>query len=262
MERFIAAAIQMSSTSSKSDNLGQAAKLIDEAAARGAQLVCLPETMNYIGADTVLHSETIPGGKTVSLLSGLAARHKIWLHGGSIYEVNNSPADARPYNTKLHMFDVNIKNGPRVRESDLACPGGEIVTCPTDGVGHLGLSVCYDLRFCELYRLMALAGAEILLVPANFLLNTGKDHWEPLLRARAIENACYVVAPAQTGANSLGIPYGRSMIVDPWGNILACAPDRPSVVTAEIDLDTVAQVRAQLPVLQNRRGDVYSLTVC
>jgi predicted amidohydrolase len=276
MEKFIAAAIQMDSTDSKSENLSRAAELVGEAARRGAKLVAMPENMNYAGPDSVLNAEDIPGGKTFRLMSELAVRHKIWLHCGSIYEINPSPVDARPFHTtllfspdgmlaakyrKLHMFDVDIRNGPSVRESSLACPGDSIVTLDTGEIGHLGFSICYDIRFPEMYRLMALAGAQLFFTPANFTMSTGKDHWEPILRARAIENACYVVAPAQIGVKSLNLAYGRSLIVDPWGNVLAKAPDRPCVVTAEIDLDMIADVRAQLPMLQNRRGDVYRLSL-
>ena len=160
---------------------------------------------------------------------------------------------------KLHPFDVVIPNGPEHRESRQVCPGREIVTVDTGEVGKLGLAICYDLRFGELFRLMALEGAQILLEPANFTMPTGKDHWEVLLRARSIENGCYVLAPAQCGQKPDFQAYGNAMIVDPWGTVIARASDRTQVVTAEIDLDYVAQVRRQLFTLENRREDVYSL---
>jgi len=162
--------------------------------------------------------------------------------------------------SKIHPFDVVIKYGPAIRESDQICPGNEIVTRDTGEVGHIGLSICYDMRFGELYRLMALEGAQILIVPSNFLTNTGKDHWEPLLRARAIENGCYVIAPAQCGAKPTFQAYGKSLMVDPWGNVIAKASDKPCVITAEIDLDYLGSVRSQLCTLQNRRSDIYNLS--
>ena len=129
----------------------------------------------------------------------------------------------------------------------------------TKEVGHLGLSICYDMRFGELFRIMALEGANILLCPANFTLNTGKDHWLPLLKARAIENSCYVIAPGQIGRKPRFQAYGHSMVIDPWGNVIACASDKPCFITAEIDLDYVQTVRQQIFTLENRRSDRYIL---
>ena len=130
----------------------------------------------------------------------------------------------------------------------------------TEEVGHLGLSICYDIRFPELYRIMALEGAQILLTPADFTMPTGKDHWETILRTRAIENGCYVVAPAQCGVKPKFQAYANSMVIDPWGNVIARASNRPEVITAVIDLDYLAQVRRQIFTLENRRPDVYQLT--
>lgn len=270
--RFIAAAIQMDSKDNKKENLKAAAGLIEEAVFRGAGLVTMPEQMNYSGNDGAESAEDIPGGKTFEFMAEQAKRHYIWLHCGSIYEKN--PGDARPFNTtmvispegelaakysKIHTFDVDIKDGPCVKESDRVCPGSEIVTVDTQEVGCLGLSICYDMRFGEIYRLMALRGAQILMVPADFTLNTGKDHWDALLRARAIENGCYVIAPAQCGIKPRFQAYGKSVIVDPWGNIIARASDKPCVITAEIDLDYLKSVRRQILTLENRREDVYTL---
>ena len=272
MNRFIAAVVQMDSQDSVGKNLDTAAALVEEAARRGAQLVALPEGMHYLGRDPAGHAEEIPGGPTFRRMSQLAREHGLWLHCGSIYE--RTPEDPRPFNTtmvinpqgelaaryrKLHPFDVVIPNGPEHRESRQVCPGREIVTVDTGEVGKLGLAICYDLRFGELFRLMALEGAQILLEPANFTMPTGKDHWEVLLRARAIEKGCYVLAPAQCGQKPDFQAYGNAMIVDPWGTVIARASDRTQVVTAEIDLDYVAQVRRQLFTLENRREDVYSL---
>ena len=212
MNRFIAAVVQMDSQDSVGKNLDTAAALVEEAARRGARLVALPESMHYLGRDPAGHAEEIPGGPTFRRMSQLAREHGLWLHCGSIYE--RTPEDPRPFNTtmvinpqgelaaryrKLHPFDVVIPNGPEHRESRQVCPGREIVTVDTGEVGKLGLAICYDLRFGELFRLMALEGAQILLEPANFTMPTGKDHWEVLLRARAIENGCYVLAPPSVG---------------------------------------------------------------
>lgn len=273
MRKFIAAAIQMDSTGDKEQNIKNAVALITEAAARGAKLVAMPEQMSYVGSESLANAEDIPGGRTFQIMAEQAAKYNIWLHCGSVYETNG--IDPRPYNTtmlispkgdlaaryrKIHTFDVCIKDGPTVKESDRVCPGREIVIVDTGEVGQLGLAICYDMRFGELFRLMALAGAQILLNPADFVLNTGKDHWEPILRTRAIENGCYVIAPAQCGIKPKFQAYGKSLIVDPWGNVIAKASDRPSVITAEIDLDYLEAVRNQVFTLQNRRPDVYSLT--
>lgn len=273
MRKFIAAAIQVDSKDDKEQNLKNAVEFIEEAVARGANLVAMPEQMNYVGIDNAGNAEDIPNGKTFNIMSEQAKKHKIWLHCGSIYEKNDH--DARPYNTtmiinpdgnlvakyrKLHMFDVDIKDGPSVRESDRVCPGSDIVTVDTEEVGHLGLSVCYDIRFGELYRLMALQGAQIFLTPADFVLNTGKDHWEPILRTRSIENGCYTISPAQCGVKPKFQAYGKSLIVDPWGNVIAKASDKPCVITAEIDLDYLDSVRKQVLTLENRRRDIYKLS--
>ncbi len=158
---------------------------------------------------------------------------------------------------KIHLFDVSLANGERHFESDRIEPGNEIVAAEIDGI-TFGLSVCYDLRFPELYRLLALRGAQILFVPAAFTLHTGRDHWEVLLRARAIENLCYVVAPAHVGTYPHNRQcFGRSMIVDPWGLVLAQAQDMPTVTLADIDLEQVDRARAQIPCLENRRPSAY-----
>ena len=274
MTKFMAAAIQMDTQDDKKLNLQNAVKGIEEAVAKGAKLIALPETMNYIGRDELKQAEPIPDGPTFKILAEQAKKYGIWIHGGSIYEIK--PRDNRPYNAtmlispegnlvakyrKLHPFDVIIINGPFNKESDRICPGNEIVTVDTVEVGHLGLSICYDIRFPEIYRLMAMAGAQVLLAPSNFTINTGRDHWEILLRTRALENECYMIAPAQCGIKPNFQANGNAMIIDPWGRILARAStDKPEVITAEIDLDYVDCVRKQLFTLANRRPDVYHMT--
>lgn len=272
MTKFIAAAVQMDSQDDKNANLAAAEGYIREAAARGASLVVLPESMNYIGRDMAGEAETIPGGPTFRKMADLARELGIWVEAGSIYESN--PEDpARPFNTtflvrpdgtlaakyaKLHPFDVVLPNGVTSRERDRVCPGKAIETAETE-LGKLGMAICYDVRFGEMFRIMALEGAKIFAVPANFTVNTGKDHWEVLVRARAIENECYVIAPNQMGKKPRFTAYGNSLIVDPWGTVIARASDKPGVITAEIDLDYVTKVRQSTFTLDNRRPDVYEL---
>lgn len=272
MNKYILGVIQMDSDDNKEENLKKLVELIEEAVEKGAKLISMPESVNYVGLDNAGSAENIPGGQTFNVLAEQAVKHNVWLHCGSIYEISDDPK--RPYNTtmvinpkgelaakysKIHPFDVVIENGPSVKESDRISPGNEIVTVDTKEVGHLGLSICYDMRFGELYRLMALEGAEVLFAPSNFTLQTGKDHWMPILRTRAIENSRYVVAAGQIGIKPRFQAYGKSLIIDPWGNIVAMASDRPGVITAEIDLDYVKQVGNQVFTLANRRTDMYSL---
>ena len=273
MNKFIAAVLQLDSQDDVQANLDTVVSFVEEAAARGAKLITMPESMNYVGLDNAGHAEEVPGGPTFRLMSELAQKHQVWLHCGSIYEKN--PSDPRSFNStmvinpkgelaakyhKIHPFDVVIPNGPVNKESERICPGSEIVTVDTQEVGCLGLSICYDMRFAELYRIMALEGAQILMVPADFTMPTGKDHWETILRTRAIENGCYVIAPAQCGVKPKFQAYANSLVVDPWGNVIARASNYPQVITAEINLDYIQTVRKQIFTLENRRPDIYSLS--
>jgi predicted amidohydrolase len=265
-----AAAIQMSSTPRKAENLETAERLIRDAISAGAELVALPELWSCHGLENVYreNAESIPG-PTIEFLGGLARELRVWVLGGSILE--GEPGAERLFNTstlfnpsgelvavyrKIHLFDVKAPDREYL-ESRLIAPGREIVTAKV-GTTTLGLSVCYDLRFPELYRLLALREAEILAVPAAFTLQTGKDHWELLLRARAVENQAYVIAPAQWGQKADGRwTYGRSMIVDPWGTVLAQCPDRDGFALATLDLDYLDRFRAEFPALANRRPETY-----
>ncbi|MDX6506121.1 MAG: deaminated glutathione amidase, partial [Gaiellaceae bacterium] len=200
---------------------------------------------------------------------GWAARHGITLVGGSITErregrdklsntslVFDRDGELTAVYRKIHLFDVDV-GGRSYRESDAEEPGDEVVVADADG-WRLGLSVCYDIRFPELYRILALEGAELVTVPAHFTTPTGKDHWHVLLRARAIENQYYVAAAAQVGETLPGKPaYGRSLIVDPWGIVLAQAPDEVGVISAEVDRSRLRDVREKLPSLKNRQADAY-----
>ena len=269
MQKFMVAVVQMDTQNDKQANWQQMAAFVDEAAAKGAQMVAVPEVVNILSEDPV-YAEPIPG-PTTELLMRKAKEHHIWIHGGSISEVN--PDGPRTYNTtvlinpdgeiaarysKLHNFDMTLPDGSSVRESDRKEPGKEIVTVQTE-LGHLGFAICYDMRFPELFRLMALQGAQIIFLPANFTMPTGKDHWEPILRARAIENGCYIIAPDQTGVKEKFTAYGNSMVVDPWGTVIARASDKPGVILAEIDLDYLESVRQRNPSIHNRRTDLYEI---
>jgi len=269
--RFPVALVQLDAGPDPDANVGRAADLADRAAAGGARLVALPEYLQFRGSDDGFRASARPiPGPFTQPFADVARRHGTWVLVGSLAE--ESLDEARPFNTsvlirpdgeiaaryrKLHLFDVTVDAGPVDTESARVTPGDDLVVADMDGV-KIGLSICYDLRFPELYRGLALAGAEVLTVPANFTERTGRDHWEVLLRARAIENAAYVLAPSQIGGPPGEPAYGRSMVVDPWGTIVAQAPDSVSIVHAELDLDRVASIRRQIPALANRRPDVYA----
>lgn len=271
MKKWIAAVVQMDTQNDKSHNLRQMSEYIDEAAAKGAHLVAFPEVVNILSEHPV-HAETIPG-PTTNMLAEKAKKHGIWIHGGSISEQNSE--GERTYNTsvliaptgeivakyrKLHNFDMILPDGNSVSESDSKEPGREIVTVQTM-LGCLGFAICYDMRFPEMFRIMRLDGAEVVFVPANFTKPTGEAHWETLLRARAIENGVYIIAANQTGIKEKFTAYGNSIIVDPWGTVIARATDQPGVIMAEIDLEYLEQVRKKNPSTENRRTDIYNISV-
>jgi predicted amidohydrolase len=264
---FLAAAIQMTSLANKDENIAKALGLVDEAARRGARFVGLPETVAYMGPEKEKGktAESLEG-PTLRRFADKAREHKIHLLAGSLYE-SGAPG-GRFYNTsvlfgpegerlavyrKMHLFDVDIADGARYRESETIEPGKELVVAPTP-LGQFGLSICYDLRFPELYRALSARGAEILCVPAAFTLHTGRDHWEVLLRARAIENLCYVIAPAQYGQHSeRRVTYGHALIADPWGLVIARASDAEGMAIAPVDERVIARARRELPSLRHRR---------
>ena len=266
-----AAAVQLNSTADPSANLASADRLTRAAAADGAGLIVLPEKWTAIGTDEQLRSaaESLDG-PAIAWARATAREVGVDLVAGSILErlpgqqklantsVHVGPdGELRAVYRKLHMFDVQV-GGRAYRESELEEPGDEIVASETaDGV-ELGLSICYDLRFPELYRILAVRGARVIAVPAAFTLATTRDHWETLLRARAIENQAFIVAANQVGAHPGGYRSGgRSMIVDPWGLILAQAPDTEGHAVAELDLERQREIREQLPSLANRRPVAY-----
>ncbi len=268
MASLRAAVIQLSAGPDKKSNLEQALKLVDRAAAGKAKLVALPENFLFRGPDRAFKQipETLDG-PSLTALAALARRRRIHLVAGSIAE--SVPGTAKTYNTscligpsgrieaiyrKMHLFDVDLP-GKKIRESD-RCLRGKKPVMGRVGKGasevRCGLSICYDLRFPELYRSYALQGARILLVPSNFTRQTGQDHWEPLLRARAIENQCFVLAPGQSGMGSQGVlSHGHSLILDPWGKPLAKAPGSGTmIIFATLNLAEQTQIRRRLPSLR------------
>jgi predicted amidohydrolase len=265
--KFLAAAVQMVASDDKAANLKEAERWVRRAAGQGASLVALPEVFIWRGGKKSEreNAEAI-AGPTSDAMAALAAELKIYLLAGSILEA--IPGSEKSFNTsllfdrsgkmvaayrKIHLFDVDLANGVSLRESATRAHG-EAVAVARSELCAMGLSVCYDLRFPELYRELAKQGAELIFVPAAFTAFTGAAHWRPLLRARAIENQVYVVAPAQFGQSRASFEtHGHTMIVDPWGKILAELADGPGIVTAEIDLDYLKKVRADLPALTHRR---------
>ena len=264
-----AAAVQLNSNGEKARNLAAAERLVRAAAADGAELVALPEKWNLLAAGEHLLAGAEPlDGLSLTSARGWARELGIHLLAGSIAERGD---EEKAFNTsvligpggddlavyrKIHMFDVDA-GGVSYRESEHEQPGSAVATGP---VGDLiaGLSVCYDLRFPELFRILALRGARLLLVPSAFTASTGRDHWEVLLRARAIENQAFVLAPNQVGeAPPHFDSFGNSAIVDPWGRVLAAAPPGECFVAADLDLDEQDRVRGSLPSLANRRPAAY-----
>lgn len=262
------ALIQMSSQGDKAANLEQARRLVEQAVAEEApDLVALPEVFTHLSTDADAKrasAEPVPGGEGYGLLQELAARHGIVVHGGSLIERDGD----RLYNTtvvfdregrelaryrKLHLFDIVTPDGNQFRESALFGRGARTVCYDALGT-RIGCSICYDVRFAELYVQLAKDGARVILVPSAFTLQTGKDHWEVLLRARAIESQTYVLAPAQWGRYAEGrrASYGHSLICDPWGHVIARAQDKIGYVAARLDLDEVDRVRARMPSMQHR----------
>lgn len=265
--KYLAAAVQMTASDDKAANLAEAERWVREAARSGARLVALPEVFIWRGEKRREReaAETV-GGTTTTRMALLARELRIYLLAGSILE--EIQGSDKAFNTsllfdssgallasyrKIHLFDVDLANGVSLRESATREYGGSVVAVSTD-LGTMGLTVCYDLRFPELYRGLAARGADLIFVPSAFTAFTGEAHWEPLLRARAIENQAYIIAPGQFGKTPKSFEtHGHSMIVDPWGKIIAELSEGAGVITAEIDLDYLAKVRSELPALKHRR---------
>jgi nitrilase len=271
--------IQMNSRADKPANIAAAVALIEQAVAEERpDWVSLPECFDFLGgnrADKLAAAEVPGDGPASSALSALAKKHGIFIHAGSILEKIegkkcDEPGEERIHNTtlvfdrsgeeiaryrKIHMFDITAPDGTQYRESASFKPGESVVTYDCEGM-TIGCSICYDLRFPDLFQALAAKGAEMIALPSAFTLQTGKDHWEVLCRARAIETETYFCAPAQCGTHMVGnetrATYGHSLVVDPWGHVIAKAPDGAGIVSTRIDPQRVAKVRAQIPVAQHK----------
>ncbi len=262
----------MNSGDNVAANWRSAEELLEVAAAGRADLAALPELFTYLGSSS-RHpevAEPIPGPSS-RRLAKMARQHEMWVLGGSFLE----SAEGRIYNTsllfdregkqiaryrKIHLFDVDLPGQSLIRESATLASGSRVVTAQTE-IGCVGLTICYDIRFPELYRRLCMQGAKVFFVPSAFTLETGKYHWETLLRARAIENQTFVVAPAQCGTwndeKQKRSCYGNSMVADPWGEVIARATDGVGVTYAELDFTYLEEVRKRLPALQHRRPDLH-----
>jgi predicted amidohydrolase len=264
--------IQMNSVSDKPANIAAASKLVERAVAEEQpDWICLPECFDFLGGDRAAKmaaAEAFPGGAAYSAMQALAKKHKVFIHAGSILE--KPAAGERIHNTtvvfdrtgteiaryrKIHMFDITAPDGTKYNESASFAPGSAIVTYPCEGM-IIGCAICYDIRFPDLFQALAAKGAEMIALPAAFTAQTGKDHWEVLCRARAIETQTYFCAPAQTGFHfvkqEMRQTYGHSLVVDPWGHVIAKASDGTGIVSARIDRALVSKVRAQIPVAQHK----------
>lgn len=269
-EAFTAAVCQMCSGKDRAENLERAKALIARAKVLGADVVVLPEYMAFNGKGYKYQGESLQG-ETVTCLRKAAARHGLWIVGGTFPLENEG---AFPYNTllvispdgeircsysKLHLFDIHVDGAPKRGESGGCSPGDRIVLLDTP-FGRWGFAICYDLRFGELFRLQAEAGADVIFMPSSFTRVTGEAHWEVLIRARAIENSVYILAPDQAGESEIMEAYGHSMIVDPSGKVLAQARAEEEVLLARIDPELSGRLRRQFAVFDNRRPDMYQLS--
>ncbi len=270
MSKSVCAAVQMASSPNVSANLIEAERLVGTAAAQGASLVVMPENFALMGmreADKLEVAETEGTGPIQECLSKMAEKHKVWIVGGTMPMRASSAGKVRAaclvYDgsgqrvgryDKIHLFDVNVPGTDESYQESNTVEAGEEAFVVDTPFGRLGVAICYDLRFPELFRQMADSGMDILAVPAAFTAQTGAAHWEILVRARAVENLCFTIAANQGGFHVNGREtYGHSMVVDPWGKILASIPSGPGVVCAEIDRDRLDKVRAAFPALEHRR---------
>ncbi len=269
MKPYLAAAIQMTSKPDLEKNLNEAEELIDLAVRQGAELISLPENFAFLGkeADKVAQAEDI-ARRSEKFLKTMAQRFQVTILGGG-FPVPVEDDASKAYNAavlvdpngrevaryqKVHLFDVDLPDGNTYQESSTVMAGKDFPPVyKSNKLGNLGLSICYDVRFPELYRYLSQKGADVLFVPAAFTAYTGKDHWKVLLRARAIENTCYIIAPAQTGNHyERRYTHGHAMIIDPWGVILSDAGEQPGIAIAEINPIRLQKVRQQMPSLQHR----------
>lgn len=270
---FLGAVVQLTTTTDPKGSMNAATELVRQAAGLGAQFIALPENVNFMGTEAEKQKLAEPlDGPSFQHFAKLADELDVYLLAGSLPEVGPDPA--RAYNTsvlygpsgqrlaayrKIHLFDIALGEGATHLESASVSPGTSLSLAQTE-LASIGLSICYDLRFAELYRVLRRAGAELLCVPAAFTVPTGRDHWQVLLRARAIENQAYVMAPAQYGTNAPDRrTFGRAVIIDPWGTVLAQCADEPSVAVARIDVDKVHALRKKSPCLDHERPESYRI---
>jgi len=260
----------MNSGSRKSDNLAMADAMVEEIADRGVSLVMFPEYYNFCGSESQMaeNAETINSSPSLDAIRERAAKHQIHIHIGSFLErdggrifntgvVFNPAGEIIAAYRKIHLFDVEIPGGKTYLESDTITPGDSVTTFTIDDL-TFGMSTCYDLRFPEMFRKLSELGTDVILVPAAFTMQTGRDHWELLLRARAVENLCWVAAANQYGSSPPdNICYGRSMVVNPWGLVTVQAPDDTGIITADIDGSTVKRIRSTFPALEHQRKDIF-----
>jgi len=265
------AAAQMMATSDIEQNFATCKALVEKASQQGVRLLSLPECFAFIGEkkEDLLSFMRPIDSPLVKRYCGLAKEYGLWLSLGGLQEkatntcsqnahlLIDEKGEIRKIYRKLHLFDVDIPGGPRLMESDSA-KGGDAVVVTDSPLGKLGLCICYDLRFAEQFLVSRMLGAEIILVPAAFTATTGKAHWEVLLRARAIETQCYIVAAAQVGNhNAKRKSHGDAMVVDPWGQVISRCGEGSGLAIAEIDLEYLREVRTRMPVMEHRRSDVY-----
>lgn len=272
----LAAVCQMNCTADKRENMKNAARLIKQAAVEGALMAFLPEACDYIATskeESFTLSEELENGETIEQFRQLAVETKMWLSLGGFHQryvegksknshvIIDDEGQITAVYDKVHLFDIDLKEGEKIRlkESDYTAPGTRLVAPVKTPIGKVGLSICYDLRFPEASLSLTEAGADILTYPSAFTVATGRAHWEILLRNKAIENQCYVIAAAQTGKhNEKRASYGHAMIVNPWGEIVASCGDDVGLAIAHIDLDFLAKVRSQIPLRAHRRRDLYA----
>jgi len=265
---------QLTSTTDLQKNFENCSLLADKASKHGVDLLCFPECFAYLGepGGAIFKIAEPLDGPLFNRYRSLAKEKGIWISYGGFHETNPQD-DKHVFNThvivdnqgeikatyrKLHLFKVDIKDGPSLDETAVVSKGKEVVVVDSP-VGKLGITTCYDVRFPELYGILRTMGAQVILVPSAFTLPTGRDHWEVLLRARAIETQCYVAAAAQYGIhNPKRTTFGRSLVADPWGTVISCCPDTsPTLTIAEIDHSRIEKVRESMPVFSHRRNDIY-----
>ncbi|MBM9605335.1 carbon-nitrogen hydrolase family protein [Desulfopila inferna] len=262
--------VQMNTQKDKAENLAEAERLIDVQAREGARLIMLPEYFNFLGPEKHWrkNSEELHNSMSLGRVQEKAIEHKVFIHCGSFLEKSGSDihntavvfdplGDIVAKYRKIHLFDVEVPGGRKYFESETITAGNEVVTFTVDGI-IFGMATCYDLRFPELFRVLSARGVQVILVPAAFTMMTGKDHWELLLRARAVENLCYVAAAGQYGSCPPSyVSFGRSMVVDPWGVVISQARDSVTTISAEVDMKHLAEVRKTFPALDHVRSEMF-----